>query len=176
MIDHFLAKVPFAGNILARSGQVNGLAETAERLLREDRLLMVFPEGARGTAKLYWERHSLVGFGTGFMRLALTTGAPIVPFAFVGGGEAIPTIRNLYGLGRLLGAPYLPITPWIVPWPRPGQLAIHFGKPMQFTGTGREEDGVIAGYVQEVKDRVGELLAAGVAERHGKQLAAGVRA
>ena len=30
-------------------------------------------------AKLYWERHSLVDFGTGFMRLAMKTGTPIIP-------------------------------------------------------------------------------------------------
>ena len=56
-----------------------GLPEHAERLLEEDRLLMVFPEGARGTAKLFRERHSLVEFGTGFVRLALKTKTPIVP-------------------------------------------------------------------------------------------------
>ena len=50
----------------------------AERLLHDDRLLMVFPEGARGTAKLYWERNSLVEFGSGFVRLALATNTPII--------------------------------------------------------------------------------------------------
>ena len=55
---------------------------------------MVFPEGARGTAKLYKERYSLVHFGTGFVRLALKTKTPIVPFGFLGGGEAMPTIAN----------------------------------------------------------------------------------
>ena len=60
---------------------------------------MVFPEGARGTAKLYKERHSLVEFGTGFMRLALKTNTPIIPFGFAGGGEAIPTVANAYALG-----------------------------------------------------------------------------
>jgi 1-acyl-sn-glycerol-3-phosphate acyltransferase len=172
MIEHFLAAVPFAGTLLARAGQLGGLPETAERLLRDDRLLMVFPEGARGTAKLYWQRHSLVGFGGGFMRLALATGTPIIPFAFVGGGEAIPTIKNLYGLGKLLGAPYLPITPWLVPWPRPCALGLHFGEPVSFAGTGREEDNVISGHVGAVKERITALIAAGVAQRAGRALVA----
>jgi 1-acyl-sn-glycerol-3-phosphate acyltransferase len=58
---------------------------------------MVFPEGARGTAKLYKERHSLVRFGTGFIRLALETRCPIIPFAFDGAlqsrTEALAIIR-----------------------------------------------------------------------------------
>ncbi len=43
-------------------------------LYPDERLLMVFPEGSRGTAKLYGDRNSLVGFGTGFLRLALASG------------------------------------------------------------------------------------------------------
>ena len=165
MIEKFLGKAAFVSQWTARCGQFTGLPEHAERLLRDERLLMVFPEGARGTAKLYWERHSLVDFGTGFVRLALSTQTPIVPFAFVGGGEAIPTVKNLYTLGRLLGAPYVPVTPWLLPIPRPVPLAIYYGEPMRFLGTGREEDHVIAGYVEQVKARVAELLARGVHER-----------
>ena len=36
------------------------------------------------------------------------TKTPIVPFAFIGGGEAIPTVVNSYALGKLFGAPYVP--------------------------------------------------------------------
>jgi len=119
---------------------LTGLPETAARLLADERLLMVFPEGARGTAKLYWERHSLVDFGTGFMRLALEAKAPIVPFAFLGGGDAIPTIANLYRLGKLVGAPYIPVTPWLLPIPRRVPLRIVYGEPMVFNGSPTEED------------------------------------
>src|SRR5699024_3493770 len=90
MVDKFLANWPFANTILSRVGQFSGLPEQAERLLRDDRLLLVFPEGARGTGKLFKDRYQLERFGTGFMRLALKTGKPIVPFAFVGAEEAFP--------------------------------------------------------------------------------------
>src|SRR5262249_3447822 len=109
MVEKFLGRMPFAGVFMNRSGQLTGLPEHARRLLDDDRLLMVFREGARGTAKLYRERHGLVDFGTGFLRLALETKTPILPFAFVGGGEAIPTVFNAVGLGKLVGAPYVPV-------------------------------------------------------------------
>jgi 1-acyl-sn-glycerol-3-phosphate acyltransferase len=129
---------------------------------------MVFPEGARGTAKLYGDRHTLVGFGTGFMRLALQTNTPIIPTAFLGGGEAIPTVINLERLGKLFGVPYIPITPYILPVPRPVELEIYYSEPMVFEGTGNEEDSVITGYVNQVKDRVATLIDQGHRIRAGR--------
>jgi 1-acyl-sn-glycerol-3-phosphate acyltransferase len=161
MAEKFLYMMPFAAENLARTGQFCGLPEHAERLLQDDRMLMVFPEGAKGTAKLYWERNSLVGFGSGFVRLALATKSPIVPFAFIGGGEAIPTVLNLYKLGKLVGAPYIPVTPWLVPVPRKVPLSIYYGEPIVLSGSATEEDAVIERYVQQVKDRVASLIQKG---------------
>jgi len=160
MAEKFINKVPFFSEWSNRTGQFTGLPEHAHRLLEDDRLLMVFPEGARGTAKLYRERNTLVQFGTGFVRLALQARAPIVPFAFLGGGDAIPTVMNSYALGRLLGAPYVPITPYGIAFPLPVQLEVHYGEPMLFTGTGSEDDEVVHGYVEQVKTRIAALLRA----------------
>ena len=97
----------------------------------------MFPEGTLGTAKLFWHRYSLLRFTTGFARLALATGTPVVPFAFFGGGEAMPTLANLKGLGSLLGLPYVPVTPYLLPLPLPARAEIHFGEPLLLEGTGR---------------------------------------
>jgi 1-acyl-sn-glycerol-3-phosphate acyltransferase len=161
MSERFINRVPFFSQWSIRAGHLIGLPEHAERLLEKDRLLLVFPEGSRGTAKLYNERYSLVRFGTGFVRLALKTKTPIVPFAFIGGGDAIPTIANSYTLGKLVGAPYVPITPYLVTLPLPVSLAIHYSEPMIFQGNGREDDEVIAGYVEQVRSRIAELIETG---------------
>jgi 1-acyl-sn-glycerol-3-phosphate acyltransferase len=167
MVEKFINRVPFMSSWTNRTGQFTGLPEHAVRLLEDDRLLMVFPEGARGTAKLYKERHSLVEFGTGFMRLALKTKTPIVPFAFLGGGEAVPTVFNAYGLGRRFGVPYIPVTPYLFAVPLPVRLEIEYGKPLVFHGTGSEDDEVIAGYVEEVKDSIREMMDRGVRRAKG---------
>jgi len=161
MAEKFLNEVPFMSLWTSRTGQFTGLPEHANKLLEDERLLMVFPEGAKGTAKLYRERHSLVQFGTGFMRLAMKTRTPIVPFAFIGGGEAIPTVANAYSLGKLFGAPYIPITPYFFAVPLPVDLAVHYSEPMFFTGTGAEDDAVIQGYVDQVKSRITSLIEVG---------------
>jgi 1-acyl-sn-glycerol-3-phosphate acyltransferase len=158
MIEKFINKIPLASLWANKTGQFTGLPEHAVRLLEDDRLLMVFPEGARGTAKLYKERHSLVDFGTGFMRLALQTHTPIIPFAFLGGGDAVPTVANLYTLGRLMGVPYIPVTPYLLAVPLPVKLEIVYGEPIHLSGTGAEDDEVVAEYVYEVKSRIQEML------------------
>jgi 1-acyl-sn-glycerol-3-phosphate acyltransferase len=168
MAEKFLNRLPFFSQWSNRSGHLTGLPEHAERLLEEDRLLLVFPEGARGTAKLYRERYSLVRFGTGFIRLALKTKTPVVPFAFIGGGEAIPTIANSYALGKLVGAPYVPITPYLVTIPLPVSLEIHYGEPMMWSGSGSEDDEVIAGYVEQVRGRIAELIEVGRRHKAGE--------
>jgi 1-acyl-sn-glycerol-3-phosphate acyltransferase len=170
MIEKFLNLIPFSSEWNARCGQLVGLPEHAERSLRDDRLLLVFPEGARGTAKLYWERLSLVEFGSGFVRLALQSGTPVVPFAFIGGGEAIPTVFNLYKIAKLFGAPYIPVTPWILPIPRRVPLRILYGTPIHLTGSATDEDAAIETQVEAVKQRIAALIAEG-AGRHQEQRA-----
>jgi 1-acyl-sn-glycerol-3-phosphate acyltransferase len=167
MVEKFIAKIPLASLMANRTGQFTGLPEHAVRLLEDDRLLMVFPEGARGTAKLYKDRYSLVDFGTGFMRLALKTHSPIIPFAFLGGGDAVPTIMNLYTLGKLFGVPYIPVTPYLVALPLPVKLEIVFGEPIYLSGTGNEDDEVVAEYVFEVKTQISEMLERARKEREG---------
>lgn len=161
MVEKFMNRLPFASLLTSRCGQFVGLPEHAVRLLEDDRLLMVFPEGARGTAKLYRERYSLVRFGTGFVRLAMRTKSPIIPFAFLGGGAAIPTIYNAVALGRMVGAPYVPITPYGVPFPLPVRLEVEYGEPMMFHGTGAESDTIIEGYVEQVRSKIAAMIDAG---------------
>lgn len=163
MAEKFINRVPFMSLWSNRTGQFTGLPEHAAKLLEDGRLLLVFPEGARGTAKLYKERHSLVHFGSGFVRLAMKTKTPIVPFGFLGGGEAVPTITNAVTLGKMFGMPYIPITPYLVALPLPVKLELRYGEPMVFEGTGSEDDEVIAEHVAKVKARIHGLMEEGIA-------------
>jgi 1-acyl-sn-glycerol-3-phosphate acyltransferase len=168
MAEKFMGRVPFMSELNARTGQLTGLPEHAKRLLEDERLLLVFPEGARGTAKLFRERHSLVEFGTGFMRLALETKSPIVPFAVLGGGEAYPTVTNAYKLGKLLGVPYVPIVAYGLPLPLPAKIEIEYAPAMRFEGTGNEDDEVVHGYVRQVKTVIAQMLSDGARRRRGE--------
>lgn len=158
MVEKFAQHWPFVSQMFNRIGQFPGLPEHAIRLLEDDRALMVFPEGARGTGKLYKDRYKLVRFGTGFMRIALQTKSPILPFAFIGGEEALPAVYHSKTLAKVFRAPYWPVPPYLIPWPIPVQCQIHYGEPMVFEGTGSESDEVIEGYVEQLKARIAELI------------------
>jgi 1-acyl-sn-glycerol-3-phosphate acyltransferase len=176
MVEKFAQTWPFVSNWFSRIGQLPGLPEHAARILKEDRLLLVFPEGARGTGKLYKDRYQLVRFGTGFMRLALQTQSPIVPFAFIGGEEALPTIYHAKTLAKIIGAPYFPVPPYLIPIPLPFACQVYYGDPMKFEGDGSEPDDIINGYVEQVKQQIEALIARGRQDRRDRVEASKVAA
>ncbi|MEY4551028.1 MAG: hypothetical protein RL685_7223 [Pseudomonadota bacterium] len=168
MADRFITRIPFLSQLASRTGQITGLPQHALQLLRDDRMLLVFPEGTRGTQKLFWNRYSLGQFGTGFVRLAMRTQSPIVPFAYLGGGEAVPTIANLTFLGKLLGVPYIPVTPYLLPLPLPVGAELRFGEPLHFSGTGDESQTVIQEKVDVVKAAIADLIGRGLSDRQDR--------
>ncbi|MEM9728302.1 MAG: lysophospholipid acyltransferase family protein [Myxococcota bacterium] len=168
MVDDFFYAVPGTAQLFARTGQFTGNPDQAARLLHDERLVLAFPEGARGTAKLAKDADSLVRFGTGFMRLAIRTRTPIVPFGFIGGGEALPTVANLERLGRLIGVPYVPVPRYLLMFPRPTSLQLLYGEPMFFDGTGNETDAEVAEMVEHVRERIAGLIRQGRAFRNGE--------
>jgi 1-acyl-sn-glycerol-3-phosphate acyltransferase len=165
MIEKFFQRQPFVNVFMTRAGQLTGLPQHAERLLADDELVLVFPEGARGGGKVWRDRYKLMEFGSGFVRLALKTGSPITPFGFIGGEEVCPALVNVKPLARALGFPYFPITPTLLPLPLPARCSIWFGEPIRFSGTGGEDDVEIERMVARVRDRVRELLDRGLATR-----------
>lgn len=158
MIEKVFQRVPLVNVFMTRVGQITGLPENCEKLLSDEELLMVFPEGARGSGKLWKDRYKLLDFGTGFMRLAMKMRAPITPFAFIGGEEACPAIVDIKPLARMFKIPYFPVTPTILPLPLPARCSIWFGEPMYFSGTGLEEDAEVEVKVVEVKARIAALI------------------
>jgi 1-acyl-sn-glycerol-3-phosphate acyltransferase len=167
MIEKFFQLQPFVNVMMARTGQLTGLPQNCVRLLEDEHLILVFPEGARGGGKTVWHRYELMEFGQGFMRLALQTGSPIIPFGFVGGEETCPALVDVKPVAKILGMPYLPITPTVLPLPLPAKCSIHFGEPLRFEGTGNEEDAEILAKVDVVKQSVAALLERGLSERKG---------
>jgi 1-acyl-sn-glycerol-3-phosphate acyltransferase len=173
MGEYWIPQLPFVNWLATRAGQLVGTPENCAQLLEDGECVMVFPEGVRGMNKTFDQRYRLQRFGTGFMRLALETGTPIVPVGIVGSEEQQPGLVNLRGLGRALGMPAFPITPtfpWLGPLgllPLPVRYRIHFGEPLRFEGDSNDEDAAIETRVDEVRAAIVALLERGVAAREG---------
>jgi len=171
MAERWFPTLPFVSKAFYRSGVVLGDPINCRNLLEADNGIMVFPEGARGSGKTWDHRYQLVPFGRGFMRLALQTGAPIMPVAVVGAEESIISLADLKPLARAMGMPYFPL-PALLPLlgpaaflPLPTQFHLHFGEPMRFEGPFDDEDEVIDRKVDQVMATVQALIDQGLASR-----------
>jgi 1-acyl-sn-glycerol-3-phosphate acyltransferase len=171
VIFHF----PFLGSFTARVGAVRACQENAERLLRHEALVAVFPEGMKGIGKLFRQRYRLQRFGRGgFVKLCLRTRTPVVPVAIVGGEETNPMLARVEYLTKAIGVPYLPVTPTfpalgpIGLLPAPTKWKIVFGTPMDLEGYGAEsaDDEVLVGRLTErVRGAIQTMLDRAVSER-----------
>jgi 1-acyl-sn-glycerol-3-phosphate acyltransferase len=138
-------QLPFVSVAMRKLGGVVASPYNALRLLEQDELVAVFPEGVKGGGKGFRDRYRLERFGRGgFVEIALRTGAPIVPVAVVGSEEIYPKVGEAPALARLIGSPYFPLTPtfpWLGPLgvlPLPSRWRIEFGDPIDTARFGPE--------------------------------------
>jgi 1-acyl-sn-glycerol-3-phosphate acyltransferase len=112
LAENLLRALPGVGTIWSRVGGVAAHPENAYRLLHDDhQLVLVFPEGTKGTGKLYRDRYKLHRFGRGgFVEIAMRSGVPVVPIAVVGAEESMPIVWKSPQLAKMLGIPYFPVT------------------------------------------------------------------
>jgi 1-acyl-sn-glycerol-3-phosphate acyltransferase len=135
--------MPIVAPLARKGGNTLACNADAERLLNSGELVGVFPEGFKGIGKPFSERYKLQRFGRGgFVSAALRTGTPIIPCSIVGAEEIYPMVGNAKTLARLLGMPYLPVTPFF-PWlgplgaiPLPSKWIIEFGEPIETADLG----------------------------------------
>ncbi|MEJ7876277.1 MAG: lysophospholipid acyltransferase family protein [Solirubrobacterales bacterium] len=162
--------LPFLSAFMRRVGGVPASPHNAKAILERDELVMVFPEGVKGTGKPFSERYRLQRFGRGgFVEVALRTRSPIIPVAVVGSEEIYPKVADSQPLARALGAPFVPITPtfpWLGPLglvPLPSKWRIEFCKPIDLSEHPPDaaED---RGLVLDISERVRETIQAKVYE------------
>lgn len=130
--------LPFVGQMARKVGATLACTEDAERLLSSGEVAGVWPEGFKGIGKPFAERYKLQRFGRGgFVSSAMRAQVPIVPVSIVGAEEIYPLVGNIPSLARLLGVPYLPITPFfpllgpLGMIPLPSKWIIEFGEPIR---------------------------------------------
>jgi 1-acyl-sn-glycerol-3-phosphate acyltransferase len=146
--EHWFKGYPGVGMLTNKIGLVAAHPANAQRLLGDEgRLAVVFPEGQKGSRKLYWQRYRLRRFGRGgFVKTALRSGVPIVPIAVVGAEEAMPIFAHVPALQRLTGLIYFPINHAFPQFGLaaslmylPAKFKIRFLEPVSFDRYGPED-------------------------------------
>jgi 1-acyl-sn-glycerol-3-phosphate acyltransferase len=167
-VEHFFKGYPGFSMLIPKSGCVAAHPANVQRLLYdEEQLVLVFPEGRKGTEKLYKDRYKLRRFGRGgFVEAAMRARVPIVPICVVGAEEAAPIFAQVGLLKRLTGLLYFPITPT---FPHGGPLGmlgylpakfkIRFLEPIEFDAEGAWEDKALVQTVaHDIRARIQDNL------------------
>jgi 1-acyl-sn-glycerol-3-phosphate acyltransferase len=167
-VENFFRGYPGFSMLLPKIGAVTAHPANVQRLLYdEQQLVLVFPEGRKGTEKLYKDRYRLRRFGRGgFVEAAMRAQAPIVPVCVVGAEEAAPAFAQLGLLKRLTGLLYFPITPTFphlaalgVFGYLPAKFKLRFLEPIRFDEEGLYEDKALVQTVaQDIRARIQENL------------------
>jgi 1-acyl-sn-glycerol-3-phosphate acyltransferase len=167
--------LPFISAFMRRVGGLPASPHNAARALEQDHLVMSFPEGVKGTGKPFSDRYRLQRFGRGgFVEVALSAGAPIVPVAVVGSEEIYPMVANSGTLARLVGAPFVPITPtfpWLGPLglvPLPSKWRIEFCPPIdlsEYPPEAAEDRRLVFDLSEQVRETIQEKIYENLVER-----------
>jgi 1-acyl-sn-glycerol-3-phosphate acyltransferase len=171
----WLPTLPFVSSIFVKLGQVLANEENGVRLLEQDQLVAVFPEGYKGIGKLFKDRYRLARFGRGgFIRMALKAGSPVIPVSVVGAEETYISLAKSDTIARMIHFPYFPISPTF-PWfgllgfiPLPTKWYIDFGEPIHLGEGGAEaarDITLVSQLTDQVRNSVQQLIYTRLAQR-----------
>jgi len=176
-VEHFFKGYPLFSMLIPKIGCVPAHPANVHRLLHdEEQLVLVFPEGRKGTEKPFHQRYRLRRFGRGgFVTAAMRARAKLVPVCVVGAEESAPIFAQVGVLKRLTGLAYFPLTPtfpWFGPLGMlgylPAKFRIRFLEPIDTAELGADPDSdkaLVQTISQEVRGRIQENLHDMVAER-----------
>ena len=165
-VEHFFKGYPLFSALIPKIGCVPAHPANVHRLLYdEEQLVLVFPEGRKGTEKPFHQRYRLQRFGRGgFVSAAMRAQAKIVPVCVIGAEEAAPIFAHVGPLRRLTGLAYFPLTPtfpWFGPLGMlgylPAKFRIRFLEPIDTVGRGADPDGdkaLVQTLSQEIRARI----------------------
>jgi 1-acyl-sn-glycerol-3-phosphate acyltransferase len=167
-VEHFFKGYPGFSMLVSKIGCVAAHPANVHRLLYDEgQLVLVFPEGRKGTEKLYKNRYRLRRFGRGgFVEAAMRARAPIVPVCVVGAEEAAPIFAHLTPLQKLTGLIYAPLTPTFPHFGLLGMLGylpakfrIRFLEPIEFDEDGLADDkSLVQTVAHDIRARIQENL------------------
>jgi len=151
----FGISLPAVHQLLTRLGALRGSQSNGVKLLEAGRKVWIYPGGELDSMRSFWRRDRVIfGSRRGYIRLALRTGAPIIPFVVAGAHETLLVLDDgrwlarLLRIDRLLGVKTWPIVlclPWglwigVPPphFPLPSRVFVEVLEPIRFDRVGEQ--------------------------------------
>ncbi|WP_037184715.1 lysophospholipid acyltransferase family protein [Rhodococcus sp. UNC23MFCrub1.1] len=142
-----LMAFPLIGTVFRSMGVLPAAPDSMSTALAEGRDVIVWPGGEVDSLRPWSERDvATLGGRTGFIKLAIRCGVPIVPIATVGGADAMPVLvrgdklSKMLGLDKIARLKVFPIAvslPWIIApaalpqIPLPAKIRTRFMPPVE---------------------------------------------
>ncbi len=161
LIHPTLVKFPFLANYMTKLGGIHACRENAERILGDEGLVAIFPEGIRGAFSLYRNAYRLKKFGRDeFVKIALRNRAPLIPFVTVGSAEIFPIFAKFrWGWWQRHSEwPCFPITPTMGLVPLPSKWHTRYLEPIhvekRYGPEAADDREVVRGISRDVRARI----------------------
>ena len=170
-----LFALPLVGTFLRRIGAIHADSEDAARALAEGALVLDYP-GGDWEACRPWSDRNRIDFGgrSGFARLALQTGVPVIPVVAQGSHDSVVVLARGDRIARWLGLPGMHIkvfpillgpfgitTAVLPPPPLPSSITVEFLPPITWPDLGPEaadDPDVVARCADQVIEAMQEAL------------------
>ena len=155
LMHEVMLELPIINPLMTTLGAVRASHENGERLLRIGKKVLVFPGGDVDALRAFKDRDKVIfDDRSGFVRLALQTGVPIVPVVAAGAHSTFIIVDEMRWLAELIGARrFLRLKAWpltlSIPWgitigpplsyiPFPSKILMEVLEPVRFARTGPE--------------------------------------
>lgn len=178
-----LMAFPLIGKVFRSMGVLPAAPDSMSTALAEGRDVIVWPGGEVDSLRPWSKRdEATLGGRTGFVKLAIRMGVPIVPVATVGGADAMPVLirgdklAKALGLDRFARLKVFPIAislPWIIApaalpqIPLPAKIRTRFMPPVELDHDPSRCDD--EAYVEAKYDEVRASIQAGMDELASKR-------
>jgi 1-acyl-sn-glycerol-3-phosphate acyltransferase len=177
LVHDLVLRAPVVGRLAPRFGALRASPPHAHRVLEAERLALVYP-GSDLESNRPWTSRGRIDLGgrKGFVKIALRTGAPIVPVVSAGTHEQFFVLARGRRIARLLRLkswvrsevfPIIFAIPWglcagcVLYWPLPAQTSIAFGPPIRFDDLGpdaADDEQALEACYRKVASRMQEML------------------
>jgi 1-acyl-sn-glycerol-3-phosphate acyltransferase len=140
-----------------KMGFIEATFENGLSLLSRNNMVVLFPEGKQGNFKPTSKRYQLQEFKRGFVRMALKTGAPIVPTLIIGAEETHINLQQLK-FSKFLRGLVLPLPLNVIPLPAKWKIIFHKPISLPFGPDKINDTEVCHDLAQEIQESMQKKL------------------